>query len=212
MSEKKIHEIPIHKTVVSTPSVPISGYSKIYPKANNWFILDNTGTESQLAVGWSKTGINIHLTTITDNVGIGTISPSQKLEVIGTSKLDDLIISTNKKITLLNNTLAPTVGVDRFVFYSFDVAPGNAAPHFKTEIGTVIRLFREVPLTTQLTLITSIAPVTADYAIQNLIVSGYGFVTSDEAQSFLSVVKNLQTRVLDLEARLISFGLLPAGS
>ena len=29
--------------------------------------------------GWTKTGTNVHLTTITDNVGVGTITPVSKL-------------------------------------------------------------------------------------------------------------------------------------
>lgn len=54
-----------------------------------------------------------------------------------------------------------------------------------------------------LTTITHTAPGTPDYAVQNLTTSTpYGFVTQDEGNTVLSVVKNLQQRVLDLEARL----------
>ena len=54
-----------------------------------------------------------------------------------------------------------------------------------------------------LTTITHTAPGTPDYAIQNLTTSTpYGFVSSDEGNTVLSVIKNLQQRVLDLEARL----------
>lgn len=53
-----------------------------------------------------------------------------------------------------------------------------------------------------LTTITHTAPGTPDYAVQDLInTSAYGFVTKDEGNSVLSVIKNLQQRVLDLEAR-----------
>jgi hypothetical protein len=61
----------------------------------------------------------------------------------------------------------------------------------------------QTALTTQLTTITATAPGTPDYAIQDLTnSSGYGFVTSDEGQSFLKVVLNLQTRVGELETKL----------
>lgn len=54
-----------------------------------------------------------------------------------------------------------------------------------------------------LTAITHTAPGTPDYAVQDLInSSAYGFVTKDEGNTVLSVIKNLQQRVLDLEARL----------
>lgn len=50
--------------------------------------------------------------------------------------------------------------------------------------------------------ITHTAPGTPDYAVQDLInTSAYGFVTKDEGNTVLSVVKNLQQRVADLEAR-----------
>lgn len=53
-----------------------------------------------------------------------------------------------------------------------------------------------------LTAITHTAPGTPDYAVQDLInSSAYGFVTKDEGNTVLSVIKNLQTRVADLEAR-----------
>jgi hypothetical protein len=65
-------------------------------------------------------------------------------------------------------------------------------------------------LTTQLTDITFTAPNTADFAIQDLTdTGGFGFKTKDEGNTVLSVVKNLQTRVAQLEAKLKTYGLLP---
>lgn len=64
-------------------------------------------------------------------------------------------------------------------------------------------------LTTQLTSITSTAPGTPDYAIQDLInTSAYGFATKDEGNTVLSVIANLQTRVAQLESRLQALGLI----
>lgn len=62
---------------------------------------------------------------------------------------------------------------------------------------------RPAALTAQLTAITHTAPGTPDYAIQDLInSSAYGFVTKDEGNSVLAVIKNLQVRVAELEAKL----------
>ena len=62
-------------------------------------------------------------------------------------------------------------------------------------------------LTIQLTTITHTAPGTPDYAIQNFTTSTpYGFVTADEANTVLKVIANLQTRVAELESRLIAVG------
>lgn len=63
--------------------------------------------------------------------------------------------------------------------------------------------------TAALTSITYTAPGTPDYAIQDLTATGgYGFVTKDEGNTVLSVVKNLQTRVAELESKLQGLGLL----
>ena len=56
-------------------------------------------------------------------------------------------------------------------------------------------------VTAALTTITHTAPGTPDYAIQDLTnSSAYGFVTKDEGNTALSVLKNLQLRVALLEA------------
>lgn len=53
-----------------------------------------------------------------------------------------------------------------------------------------------------LTTITHTSPSSADYAIANTInSSAWGFSTQDEANTVLSVIRNLQIRVLDLESR-----------
>ena len=53
-----------------------------------------------------------------------------------------------------------------------------------------------------LTTITHTSPGTPDYAIANITSSTpFGFSTQDEGNTILSVIKNLQVRVLDLEQR-----------
>ena len=64
-------------------------------------------------------------------------------------------------------------------------------------------------LTTQLTTITSTAPGTADFAIQDLTQSTpFGFVTKDEGNSVLAVIANLQARLAQVESRLETVGLI----
>lgn len=84
---------------------------------------------------------------------------------------------------------------------------GTAALHIRNEEGHIVRLFKGAALTTALTTVTCSAPGTPDYAIQDLVAAtGYGFVTSDEAQSVIKVIANLQVRVNELEARLQASG------
>lgn len=55
-------------------------------------------------------------------------------------------------------------------------------------------------MTAQLTTISHTAPSSADYAIQDLTnSSAYGFVTKDEGNSVLAVIKNLQVRLAEVE-------------
>jgi hypothetical protein len=64
--------------------------------------------------------------------------------------------------------------------------------------------------TAALTTITSTAPGTADFAIQDLIdTTPFGFATKDEGNTVLAVIANLQTRVAQLETKLQTYGLLP---
>lgn len=64
-------------------------------------------------------------------------------------------------------------------------------------------------LTAQLTTITSTAPGTPDYAIQDLTqTTPFGFATKDEGSTVLSVIAILQTRLAQVEARLESLNLI----
>ena len=73
----------------------------------------------------------------------------------------------------------------------------------------VTAVVRPTALTAQLTTLTYTAPTVADYAIQDLTsTGGFGFVTKDEGNSVLAVIKNLQDRVAQLETKLRSLGLL----
>jgi hypothetical protein len=66
-------------------------------------------------------------------------------------------------------------------------------------------------LTAQLTSITSTAPGTPDYAIQDLTqTTPFGFATKDEGNSVLAVIANLQARLAQVEARLETVGLIAA--
>jgi hypothetical protein len=75
----------------------------------------------------------------------------------------------------------------------------------------VAPVVRPTALTTQLTTITHTAP-TPDYAIQDFVDvslgAGWAFASHDEANTTLSVIANLQTRVSEIETKLVSLGLL----
>ena len=68
---------------------------------------------------------------------------------------------------------------------------------------------KQAAMTTQLQTITHSAPGTTDYAIADPTqTSPWGFTSSDEVLTLLSVIANLQTRVQELENKLVAYGLL----
>jgi hypothetical protein len=72
------------------------------------FVGDGAGlTNLTSSGGWTLTGTNVYATTSTDNVGIGSSVPTQKLEVIGTAKAT-AFVGDGSGITGLN--LASGVG------------------------------------------------------------------------------------------------------
>ena len=109
---------------------------------------------------------------------------------------NDLTITDAKNI-VLDTTTGTKIGTatnQKLGFY-------NATP-----------VVQPLALTAQLTTITHTAPGTPDYAIQDMVDvslgAGWAFADHDEANTVLSVIANLQTRVSELETRLQSLGLL----
>jgi hypothetical protein len=125
---------------------------------------------------------------------------------------DAIMFGTATQVTAAGITL----GLDTGITDAKNIILGTTTG---TKIGTAttqkLAFYNSTPvvqataLTTQLTTITHTAPVTPDYAIQDFTqVTPFGFVTADEANTVLSVIANLQTRVSELETKLKTYGLL----
>jgi hypothetical protein len=52
-------------------------------------------------------------------------------------------VSNSRGLTLLNGTPPTTNFEDRHWYYSADIVAGNAAPHFRTENGNIIKLYQQ---------------------------------------------------------------------
>ncbi len=117
---------------------------------------------------------------------------------------DDGTIATDHVIALNSVFVGGPAAKPAFTFDCSDTAA-------KLGLFSASPVVRPTALTTQLTSITHTAPGTPDYAIQDLIAtagSSYGFVSKDEGNTVLSVILNLQTRVAELETKLVALGAL----
>ncbi len=184
-------------------------------------ILSTSGSAS--AIDFLVNGNSMFRAT-KDYVSVGTLQTAtgvtyQKLTVLGSMLLSG--ISTVQEREL--GTFVPSFVVNTDASYTGRVvgnvydkagarefirgeASGSAAMLSFFGVNAVVR---PTALTAALTTITCSAPGTPDYAIADLVQNtGYGFVSADEGQSTLKVVANLQTRVGEIETKLVSLGLL----
>ena len=177
------------------------------------------------AYGLRLYGVKVSSTTITNNYGIylsgisgtnayGIYQNDASIKNYFASSImigaNDIIGTSGTKILALSNGNAPTSSpTDAFQMYSADQVAGNACPHFRTENGSIIKLFKASAITTALTTITCSDPTTPDYTITDPVQNtGYGFSTEDEFKTIMSVIANLQARVNALENVLQENGLL----
>ena len=67
---------------------------------------------------------------------------------------------------------------------------------------------QQAALTTQLTTITHSSQGTPDYVLADVVNGGWGLSTADEARTLLSVIRNLQIRLAEVETAVENLGLL----
>ena len=116
----------------------------------------------------------------------------------------ELVTAAQSRITISGNDIS--IGMDTADFVAF---------FGSTPVARQAELTDE--LTDNITAITHTSPTTPDYAIQDLTdTGGFGFATKDEGNTVLAQirelqlqVKNLRTRNIQLEDKLVAYGLLP---
>jgi len=59
----------------------------------------------------------------------------------------DKVIIDGHTMAFRSASVAPTNTLDTFKLYSADVVAGNAAPHFRTEAGNIVKLYSQGPVT-----------------------------------------------------------------
>lgn len=150
---------------------------------------------------------NIHLSTDNDAVVFGTASNGDASiyydgtdMVVNPKVVGSGVLSILGGISLLDEDiiLGTTTGTKIGTSTSQKLGFFNVTP-----------VVQPTALTSPLTQITHTAPGTPDYAIQDMTTTTpYGFVTQDEANTVLSVILNLQTRVDELETKQQALGVI----
>jgi hypothetical protein len=103
--------------------------------ANGWAFLKRTASTYSLA----NTVFAIYPTNA--QAGGGTLALGTTL---GTTLTNIPSLTYGKNTFFIANGTAPTTtGADAFGIYSADITAGNAAPHFRTENGDVVKLYAE---------------------------------------------------------------------
>ena len=83
----------------------------------------------------------------------------------GTRMLNSDTGTAERRVLRIANGVAPTTSkVDEFKFYSADIVTGNAAPHFRTEAGDIIKLYKETTAVSASTFVANASLIANDTA------------------------------------------------
>jgi hypothetical protein len=87
-------------------------------------------------------GLQISNDLTGNNKGLFTIQLNNYC--FGTNMLSNDTGQSERRVLRIANGVAPTTSkADEFKFYSADIVAGNAAPHFRTENGSIVKLYQE---------------------------------------------------------------------
>jgi hypothetical protein len=181
---------------VASPSAVLSGDQLLGIGAYGY---GTTGFSASTTGGWhfyaaenfSDTACGTYLTFWTTATGTTTAGERCRLSAAG-----NLLIGTTTDGMTANGSLA--------------VAQDLAHRGTKAGFFNTTPVAKPSALTAQLTTVTFTAPVTANYALTGTAVTNatpWGFATSDDVNTLLSVVANLQARLAAAETNLKNFGL-----
>lgn len=166
--------------------------------ANKTLTITNAALTDDRTITFPDATGTVALTSVlhtqgTDAGTTGTDFTVKSAATTGKIKLSVVAGAADKTLTLTNAALTD-----------------NRTITFPDATGTVMLVpSAQTELTDELTTITHKAPSSADYAIADPVQNtGYGFSTEDEMLTALSVIANLQTRVNELETKLVALGLL----
>lgn len=135
----------------------IDGTGKIYSRGNN-HRFDSADSVNYIEIGPRNSGQNPYFRVFRNAIGdFGINLDTDNRTVImgltgkgkfaiGTGAFAGLVLpnEASSNIIFIKNGVAPLLNmVDNIQFYAADIVAGNSAPHFRTENGSIIKLYKE---------------------------------------------------------------------
>jgi hypothetical protein len=128
--------------LTTTPSEPLHVAGNMLISGANSFKMRNlAGTDVNVIRAVSGGTSVLSTATLGNNIAIGTQSAHDFL--LCSSDTERIRLSSSGWFSHTNATNPSASVTDSYVQYSADVTAGNAAPHFRTENGAVIKLYQE---------------------------------------------------------------------
>jgi hypothetical protein len=128
--------------LTTTPSEPLHVAGNILISGVNSFKMRNlAGTDVNVIRAVSGGTSVLSTATLGNNIAIGTQSAHDFL--LCSSDTERIRLSSSGWFSHTTATNPSSSVTDSYVQYSADVTAGNAAPHFRTENGAVIKLYQE---------------------------------------------------------------------
>lgn len=125
-----------------------------FDPANNRVHLKRTGIYTIITDN-AVTSLNIQC----NNGNASLLGGSNRFDIINNGNFhfeqtSGVLATSGAGAIVLKNRTAPSTNViDRHYYYSADIVAGNAAPHFRTENGSVIKLYQQTTATTAATVV-----------------------------------------------------------
>lgn len=131
--------------VINAPTIDmtVDTFNVISATLVNIAATDFNWTDGTAEMLLSATGISLSLDNGTAQFFLLDATEAAMRHDLRVNITGPLTTITANDIAILSGTPTGTVAANSFNMYSADVVAGNAAPHFKTEAGNIIKLYSE---------------------------------------------------------------------
>jgi hypothetical protein len=132
---------------------------------HNIFHVTGTGAQATLRIG--NAGTNVNFFNVHGNSG-GSLTTNPIFTINSNGNFANGVTSFGTSAQFVfaqgNGTAPTTSPADAYQQYSADIVAGNAAPHFRTENGNIIKIYQETTAITAATFVANTSAIVDDTA------------------------------------------------